>query len=87
MTVQEWLGADNQLGIDIWQKKYQYNGESFDNWLDRVSNGNESVRKLILEKKFLFGGRIITVHELNNFIHQFFLNLFNTFGFCIHFSL
>lgn len=59
MTVQEWLGADNQLGIDIWQKKYQYNGESFDNWLDRVSNGNESVKKLILEKKFLFGGRIL----------------------------
>ena len=59
MTIQEWLGADNQLGIDIWQKKYQHNGESFDSWIDRISNGNESVKKLILEKKFLFGGRIL----------------------------
>ena len=59
MTIQEWLGAENQLGIDIWQKKYQYNGESFDNWLKRVSNGSPSVKKLILEKKFLFGGRIL----------------------------
>ena len=59
MTIQEWLGAENQLGIDIWQKKYQYNGESFDNWLERVSNGSPTVKKLILEKKFLFGGRIL----------------------------
>lgn len=59
MTIQEWLGSENQLGIDIWHKKYQYNNESFDEWIDRVSNGNESVKKLILEKKFLFGGRIL----------------------------
>ena len=57
MTVQEWLGADNQLGIDIWEKKYRYNGETFDEWLDRVSGGNQRLRKLIEEKKFLFGGR------------------------------
>ena len=30
MTVQEWLGYDNQLGIDIWERKYRYNNESFD---------------------------------------------------------
>lgn len=59
MTIHEWLGADNQLGIDIWQKKYQHNNESFDDWLERVSNGNQSVKKLILDKKFLFGGRIL----------------------------
>lgn len=59
MTVQEWLGQDNSLGIDIWTRKYQHDGESFDEWLDRVSGGNTSVRKLILEKKFLFGGRIL----------------------------
>lgn len=23
MEVQEWLGADNQLGLDIWQNKYR----------------------------------------------------------------
>ena len=59
MTVQEWLGNDNQLGIDIWEKKYRYNGESFDEWLDRVSGGDEDLRQLIKEKKFLFGGRTL----------------------------
>jgi len=47
MTVQERLGKDNQIGIDIWTKKYQHNGETFDEWLDRVSGGNQSIRKLI----------------------------------------
>lgn len=59
MDVKEWLGEDNQLGLDIWAKKYQYENESFEEWLDRVSGGNESVRNLIKEKKFLFGGRIL----------------------------
>lgn len=60
MTVQEWLGTDNQLGIDIWEKKYRYNEETFDEWLDRVSGGNEDVKQAIIEKKFLFGGRILS---------------------------
>ena len=64
MTVQEWLG-DNQLGIDIWTKKYRYNNETFDEWLDRVSGGDEDVRKLIKEKKFLFGGRILSNRGLD----------------------
>ena len=65
MTVQEWLG-DNQLGIDIWTKKYRYNNETFDEWLDRVSGGDEDVRRLIEEKKFLFGGRILANRGLQN---------------------
>lgn len=64
MTVQEWLG-DNQLSVDIWEKKYRYNNESFDEWLDRVSGGNEDVRELIKEKKFLFGGRILANRGLD----------------------
>lgn len=64
MTIQEWLG-ENQLGIDIWNKKYRHNNESFDEWLDRVSNGNTEVRQLILEKKFLFGGRILSNRGLD----------------------
>lgn len=59
MTIQEWLGENNQLGIDIWTNKYQYNGETFDEWLDRVSGGSPTVKKLIIDKKFLFGGRIL----------------------------
>ena len=57
MKVQEWLGKDNELGIDIWTRKYQYNNESFDEWIQRISNGREQLAKLIREKKFLFGGR------------------------------
>lgn len=57
MTVQDWLGADNQLGIDIWERKYRHDGESFPEWLHRVSGGDEDVKRLIIEKKFLFGGR------------------------------
>ena len=51
MEVQEWLGADNQLGLDIWQNKYRDDSETFDAWLDRVSGGDEQVRELIKEQK------------------------------------
>lgn len=59
MDIKEWLGEDNQLGIDIWEGKYRYNGETFEEFLDRVSNGNNDIKELIREKKFLFGGRIL----------------------------
>ena len=59
MTIEEWLGPENKLGIDIWNRKYRNNNESFENWLNRVSDGDEEVKKLIKEKKFLFGGRIL----------------------------
>lgn len=57
--LKEWLGEDNQLGIDIWHKKYQHDDESFDEWLDRVSAGDEKLRQLIEDGKFLFGGRVL----------------------------
>ncbi len=60
MFVEEWLGNENTLGIDIWSKKYCFEGESFEEWLDRVSGGNEALRKIMVEKKFLFGGRILS---------------------------
>lgn len=59
MRLEDWLGEDNTIGIDIWKQKYQYNNETFDEWLDRVSGGSEDVRDLIVSKKFLFGGRIL----------------------------
>ena len=55
MELKEWLGENNTLGIDIWKNKYQYNDETLDQWFDRVSGGNEDVKKLIIDKKFLFG--------------------------------
>lgn len=65
-TVEDWLGKDNTLGIDIWNKKYRFNNETFDEWLDRISNKNEKVKKLILEKKFLFGGRILANRNIGD---------------------
>lgn len=67
MTVQEWLGKDNQIGIDIWTSKYQFDNETFDEWLDRVSGGNREVRDLIASRKFLFGGRILSNRGLHNY--------------------
>ena len=55
MELKDW-GLDT-LGNDIWRKKYQQNNESFDQWLDRVSGGDKDVKQLIIDKKFLFGGR------------------------------
>ncbi len=65
MEIEQWLGDDNQLGIDIWQKKYCYNGETFDQWLDRVSNGDSAIKDMIIQKKFLFGGRILANRGLH----------------------
>ena len=65
MRVEDWLGENNQIGLDIWHKKYQYENESFDGWLDRVSNKDEDLRDLILNKKFLFAGRILSNRGLN----------------------
>lgn len=59
MNIQEWLGHDNKLGIDIWEKKYRHKNESFEDWLERVSGGNQEIKHLIRDKKFLFGGRIL----------------------------
>lgn len=57
MELKNWL--DTQLGQDIWTRKYQNGTETFEQWLDRVSNGDTEVKDLILSKKFIFGGRIL----------------------------
>lgn len=43
----------------IWENKYRYADESFDDWIERVSGGNQKVAKLIRQKKFIFAGRIL----------------------------
>ena len=53
----KWLNG-NELSYKIWNNKYRYNNESFTDWLDRISDGNDSIKELIIQKKFLFGGRI-----------------------------
>lgn len=57
MELKDWNLS--QLGEDIWKKKYQNGDETFAQWLDRVSNGYDEVKDLIVNKKFIFGGRIL----------------------------
>lgn len=66
MTIEQWLGSENKIGIDIWKKKYQRGNESFDEWIRRVSGGDQRVEQLIKEKKFLFGGRILAGRGANS---------------------
>lgn len=59
MDLKEYLGEDNTLGVDIWEKKYRFRDESFDEFLDRITNGNEEVKELVKQRKFLYAGRIL----------------------------
>lgn len=67
MNLRQWLNTDSDMPIKIWSDKYQYLDESFEQWLDRVSKGHEELKRLIEDKRFLFGGRILSnrgLHEL-----------------------
>lgn len=66
MTFEEWLGKDNKIGIDILNRKYRHNNEDFGAWLDRVSAGDQELRKLIFEKKILLGGRTLANRGTEN---------------------
>ncbi len=54
-----WLD-NNELSYTIWNNKYRNGNESFSEWLNRVSNNNASIIRLIKDKKFLFGGRTLS---------------------------
>ena len=58
MEAKEWLNG-NELSCNIFDKKYRDNGETLDEFFERVSHGYEPVKNLIKEKKFMFGGRIL----------------------------
>lgn len=58
-TANDWLDNE-ELSVTIWEKKYRNGDETFDQWLNRISNGDAKVRKLIEEKKFIFAGRILS---------------------------
>ena len=65
MRIEEWLGNENSLGIDIWNKKYKFENETFDEWVERISNGDKDIARLIKEQKFLFAGRILANRGLD----------------------
>ena len=65
MNIQTWLGPENKLGIDIWEKKYKYDGETFEAWLNRISNGDNQLKEMIFNKEFIFAGRILSNRGLS----------------------
>lgn len=55
----------SELGKRIYEGKYRHNDETFEGFLTRVSGGNSKIRKRILNKQFLFGGRILANRGLD----------------------
>lgn len=62
----KWVGEGYQLGYDIWNNKYRFNGESFDEWVERVSGGDKELAELIENRCFLFGGRTLASRGTGN---------------------
>ncbi|NLK43899.1 MAG: adenosylcobalamin-dependent ribonucleoside-diphosphate reductase [Tissierellia bacterium] len=60
---QGWSMTDLQR--DIYEKKYRFNNEGFENFLDRVSGGNNYIKKAIKDKKFMPAGRILAGRGLD----------------------
>lgn len=57
----------SDLQRDIYEKKYRYENESFDEFLTRVSGGNNYIKKAIKDKKFIPAGRILAGRGLDKF--------------------
>lgn len=65
MEINEWLNG-NKLSLDIWNKKYRNEDESFEEFLDRICVGQENIKELVRSKKFIFGGRILANRGVKN---------------------
>lgn len=63
VNIEEWVSGN--LGLQIWKGKYQHNNETFEEWLDRVSNGNEKIKERMKSKDFLPAGRILANRGLH----------------------
>ena len=63
----------SELQFSIWDRKYKFEEnvlnivETFSDWLDRIANGNKNLRKIMLDREFLFGGRILANRDLNKY--------------------
>lgn len=62
---QGWNMSDLQR--DIYEKKYRYDSETFDDFLNRVSGGNNPIKKAIKDKRFMPAGRILAGRGLDKF--------------------
>ena len=52
------LNKDN-FHIDLWERKYQIDNETFAQFVKRISNGNKKIENYFKEKKFTPAGRIL----------------------------
>lgn len=66
MKIEKWLGEDNKIGIDIFNKKYLQKDETFAEWLDRITAGSEEFKQALLNKEFLTAGRILSNRGLQS---------------------
>ena len=55
----------SELQKSILSNKYLQPGETFDQWLERISGGDKELEKLMRQKKFLFAGRILANRGLS----------------------
>ena len=60
----------NDLSYQIWLKKYRVGDESFDEWLDRISDNNKNLRDLIEQGKFLPDISLVEYKEYSNLFEQ-----------------
>ena len=60
---QGWNMTDLQR--DIYEKKYRFNNERFDEFLERVSGGNEPIKKAIKDREFMPAGRVLAGRGLD----------------------
>lgn len=49
MKLENWI--DSKLSVDEFNKKYRNDNETFEEWLNRVTDNNQDIIDLILEKK------------------------------------
>ena len=57
----------DELQRDIYEKKYRFNNETFEEFLERVSGRNSAIMKAIKDKKFMPAGRILAGRGLNKY--------------------
>ena len=61
--MEKWLNS--KIAKDIWENKYQYENETIEEWMNRISGRDEKIKELILNKKFIFAGRILANRGLD----------------------
>ena len=73
MEIKDWLGTDDQMCMDIVDKKYLLDEEilghkeTFDEFCDRITCGDEDFKRLFTEGKFIPGGRILANRGLQKY--------------------